>query len=76
MHVESFLFQAFIYLMAAVISVPVAKKMGLGSVLGYLIAGILIGPFVLGLSRQGNERCNAFCRVRSRINAFFELGSN
>lgn len=41
-----FLFQAFIYLGAAVIAVPVAKKLGLGSVLGYLIAGIVIGPLV------------------------------
>ncbi len=38
------LFQAFIYLAAAVIAVPIAKRLGLGSVLGYLIAGILIGP--------------------------------
>ncbi len=44
----SFLLQATIYLAAAVITVPVAKRLGLGSVLGYLIAGILIGP-VLGL---------------------------
>jgi CPA2 family monovalent cation:H+ antiporter-2 len=44
---NSFLFQALIYLGAAVIMVPVAKKLGLGSVLGYLIAGILIGPTVL-----------------------------
>jgi CPA2 family monovalent cation:H+ antiporter-2 len=44
----SFLLQATIYLGAAVIAVPVAKRLGLGSVLGYLIAGILIGP-VLGL---------------------------
>lgn len=43
-----FLFQAFIYLTAAVIAVPIAKRMGLGSVLGYLIAGIIIGP-VIGL---------------------------
>ena len=40
--------QAFIYLLAAVVAVPVAKRLGLGSVLGYLIAGLLIGP-VLGL---------------------------
>lgn len=46
---ESFLLQFFIYLAAAVIAVPIAKKMGLGSVLGYLIAGIVIGPFVLSL---------------------------
>ncbi|TMP37579.1 monovalent cation:proton antiporter-2 (CPA2) family protein [Pseudoalteromonas rubra] len=36
--------QAFIYLAAAVIMVPLAKKLGLGSVLGYLIAGVIIGP--------------------------------
>lgn len=42
------LFDAFIYLCAAVISVPIAKRLGLGSVLGYLVAGVLIGPFVLG----------------------------
>ncbi|RJG51324.1 monovalent cation:proton antiporter-2 (CPA2) family protein [Motilimonas pumila] len=40
--------QAFIYLVAAVIAVPVAKRLGLGSVLGYLIAGVIIGP-VAGL---------------------------
>jgi CPA2 family monovalent cation:H+ antiporter-2 len=39
---------AFIYLVAAVIAVPVAKRLGLGSVLGYLIAGLIIGP-VFGL---------------------------
>ena len=38
-------FQAFIYLLAAVITVPLAKRLGLGSVLGYLIAGVAIGPF-------------------------------
>ena len=40
--------QAFIYLAAAVIMVPLAKRLGLGSVLGYLIAGVFIGP-VFGL---------------------------
>ena len=39
---------AFIYLVAAVIAVPIAKRLGLGSVLGYLIAGLIIGP-VFGL---------------------------
>ena len=42
------LFQVFIYLLAAVVSVPVAKRLGLGSVLGYLLAGAAIGPSVLG----------------------------
>ncbi|MGF2736832.1 monovalent cation:proton antiporter-2 (CPA2) family protein [Marinobacter sp. DUT-1] len=36
--------QAFIYLVAAVIAVPLAKRLGLGSVLGYLVAGVVIGP--------------------------------
>ena len=40
---------AVIYLAAAIIAVPIAKRIGLGSVLGYLLAGILIGPFLLGL---------------------------
>jgi len=41
---EPFLFQATIYLAAAVIAVPIAKRIGLGSVLGYLVAGVMIGP--------------------------------
>ncbi|HMO58985.1 MAG TPA: monovalent cation:proton antiporter-2 (CPA2) family protein [Roseiflexaceae bacterium] len=46
---NDFLSQAFVYLAAAVIAVPIAKRLGLGSVLGYLLAGIVIGPFGLGL---------------------------
>lgn len=46
---HSFLFQAMVFLASAVVFVPLAKKLGLGSVLGYLIAGIIIGPFVIGL---------------------------
>lgn len=49
---EHFLLQLFIFLSAAAIAVPVAKKLGLGSVLGYLVAGIAIGPF--GLSMIGD----------------------
>ncbi|NNK78918.1 MAG: potassium transporter [Litoreibacter sp.] len=41
---ESFLFQATIYLLAACVAVPLAVRLGLGSVLGYLTAGIIIGP--------------------------------
>ncbi|MBN1987154.1 MAG: cation:proton antiporter [Prolixibacteraceae bacterium] len=56
MYNQDFFFQALIYLGAAVISVPLAKKMGLGSVLGYLLAGVIIGPFVFGLvGREADE---------------------
>ncbi|MBC7006175.1 cation:proton antiporter [Photobacterium sp. BZF1] len=43
---SSLLFHIFIYLSAAVLTVPIAKKFGMGSVLGYLIAGVVIGPVV------------------------------
>lgn len=43
------LLNAFIYLSAAVIAVPTAKRLGLGSVLGYLLAGVVIGPWGLKL---------------------------
>ena len=46
---QDFLLQAVIYLLAAVVSVPIAKRLGLGSVLGYLIAGTIIGPSALHL---------------------------
>lgn len=46
---EQFLLQLLIFLSAAAIAVPLAKKFRLGSVLGYLLAGILIGPFGLSL---------------------------
>lgn len=47
------LFQnALIYLGTAIVCVPLSKKLGIGSVLGYLIGGILVGPFVIGLIGQ------------------------
>ena len=49
MHGQDIFIQAVIYLSAAVISVPIAKRLGFGSVLGYLLAGVIIGPFVLKL---------------------------
>ncbi len=60
MHYQDFFFQALIYLAAAVITVPIAKKLGLVSVLGYLVAGIVIGPFVLGLIGSGGEKVMHF----------------
>ena len=49
MHPQSLLLQALVYLAAGVISVPIAKRLGLGSVLGYLIAGVIVGPWALNL---------------------------
>ncbi len=48
----SLLQEAIIYLVAAIIAVPISKRLGLGSVLGYLAAGILIGPFGLRFIRD------------------------
>ena len=53
------LFQAFVYLCAAVIAVPIAKRLGLGSVLGYLLAGIVIGP-VIGLVGSETQEIQHF----------------
>jgi len=40
--------EAVVFLAAAVIAVPLFKKLGMGAVLGYLFAGVLIGPWLLG----------------------------
>jgi len=50
-----YLFHAIIYLAAAVVCVPIAKKLGMSSILGYLLAGIIIGPFVLGFIGQESQ---------------------
>lgn len=52
---DSMLGQAIIYLSAALICVPIAKRLGMGSVLGYLLAGILIGPFCFGFIGQEGQ---------------------
>ncbi|WP_232787419.1 monovalent cation:proton antiporter-2 (CPA2) family protein [Spongiibacter nanhainus] len=49
------LITALIYLLAAVLAVPLAKRIGLGSVLGYLIAGVIIGPHALHLVGDQTE---------------------
>ena len=59
---ETFLISAFIYLLAGVIAVPLANRYGLGSVLGYLIAGVVIGPIlgVVGAETQDLQHCAEF----------------
>lgn len=52
---ESFFYEALVYLATMVVFVPLAKKLNLGSVLGYLIGGVIIGPALLGLIGHGGE---------------------
>ncbi len=65
---QNLLQNAMVYLLAAVVSVPIAKRLGLGAVLGYLLAGIAIGPWGLGLIR-GVRGHPALFRVRRRAAA-------
>jgi monovalent cation:proton antiporter-2 (CPA2) family protein len=55
MHLEDLLTGVFVYLAAAVVAAPLFARLGLGSVLGYLLAGVVIGPSVLGLTGQGAD---------------------
>ena len=48
-HIPAWLINSLIYLGAAVLVVPLSKALGLGSIIGYLVAGIAIGPWGLGL---------------------------
>ena len=50
MNEEQFLIQATVFLAAAVIGVPLLKRLGLSSVLGYIVAGAAIGPWGLALA--------------------------
>jgi CPA2 family monovalent cation:H+ antiporter-2 len=52
--------QATVFLAATLVSVPIAKKLGLGSIIGYLVAGVIIGPFVLGfIGEEGEDLMHA-----------------
>lgn len=53
---SSFLMQSVVYLGSAILCVPIAKRLGLSSVLGYLLAGVVIGPYLLGWTgEQGKD---------------------
>eukprot|EP01132_Coremiostelium_polycephalum_P015309 gene15309-18506_t len=62
-HEGNLLQAAVVFLLAAVLTVPLAKRLQLGAVLGYLLAGVIIGPSVLGL--VGNPQS---------VSQFSELG--
>ncbi|WP_027067088.1 monovalent cation:proton antiporter-2 (CPA2) family protein [Maribacter sp. Hel_I_7] len=51
----SILFDAIVFLLGAIICVSIAKRFGLSSVIGYLMAGVLIGPYVLGFIGEEGE---------------------
>lgn len=53
---SSFAMTTLIFLGAAIIMVPLVRKLGLSSVVGYILGGVIIGPFVLKLT--GNEADN------------------
>lgn len=55
MEQQGVLAQAFVYLLAAVLVVPVTRRLGFGAVLGYLTAGVAIGPWGLGLIRAAED---------------------
>jgi monovalent cation:proton antiporter-2 (CPA2) family protein len=62
MNEEQFLIQATVFLAAAVIGVPLLKRLGLSSVLGYIVAGAAIGPW--GLKLAGDvESVRAFAEI-------------
>jgi monovalent cation:proton antiporter-2 (CPA2) family protein len=52
---NALLLGALVYLAAAVISAPIATRLGLGSVLGFLLAGAVIGPSVLNIAGQTGD---------------------
>ena len=52
---HNLLLSAFFFLAAAVAVVPFARRGGLGSVLGYLLAGVFIGPYALGLVTNAED---------------------
>ena len=51
----AFLEQVAIFLAAAVVIVPLAKRAGMGSVLGYMLAGLIVGPWALDLVDDEQE---------------------
>ncbi|WP_299397539.1 monovalent cation:proton antiporter-2 (CPA2) family protein [uncultured Gelidibacter sp.] len=54
------LLEAIIFLAGGVICVAIAKKIGLSSIIGYLLAGMMIGPFILGFMKHEGEEILAF----------------
>ncbi len=60
MNLNQFLLSGLIYLLAIVTSAPIAKKLGLGSILGFLLVGAFIGPAAWGLIGGAGESVKHF----------------
>ena len=56
---------ALVFLLATVIAVPLTKRFRLGAVLGYLLAGVAIGPQLLGLIHDTSGVANIASRSGS-----------
>ena len=50
---------ALVFLLAAVLAVPIFKRFGLGAVLAYLVTGAVLGPYGLGVVRDADRILNA-----------------
>ncbi len=66
---NNLLLNIFIYLLAGLLAVPSAKRLGLGPVFGYLFAGIIVGPWGLALIRDA-EHIELFSRVATVLLLF------
>ncbi len=55
MNIQSMFLGAFIYLSAALVAILIGKRLGVGAVLGYLLVGILIGPYALGMISEQSD---------------------
>ena len=56
---ENFFIITITYLGAAIVMVPIVRKLGFSSVIGYILGGIAIGPFALGITGNPNDVMNA-----------------
>lgn len=52
-----------VFTISALICVPIAKRFGFGSVLGYLLAGVIIGPFVVGFVGDESKDIQVFAEL-------------
>lgn len=68
--INSLLLNIFIFLLAGLLAVPSAKRLGLGPVFGYLFAGILVGPWGLALIRDISH-IELFSRFATVLLLFF-----